>query len=298
LLSGPGCSSEGRINIKRFIFDMDETKVMQNLRQDIVVPMRTSEHGAPLFAFHPLSGMGFCYSPLADRLGNTFSFYCVQAIGTDGERQPLDCIEAMAVCYAAEIRQLIVKRERPLSLLGWSFGGVVALQTAMCLAKEGFNIATVFLLDSHAVFRTPNHRTPGDAEVVWLFAWHLSKLAGLELDLTPERFLGKRLNEQAVLIESRLRPVIEMSDFGSIRDLLRVFKANFQALHRYSLKPYEGRVVYFKAGLSSSIATLQSQPLFDYVSDLETHEIAADHFQLLNEPYVGQIAARIQPPLE
>jgi N-(5-amino-5-carboxypentanoyl)-L-cysteinyl-D-valine synthase len=54
--------------------------------------------------------------------------------------------EALARYYLAHVRRL--QPSGPYSLLGWSFGGVLALEMALQLAREGETVANLFFIDS------------------------------------------------------------------------------------------------------------------------------------------------------
>lgn len=61
-------------------------------------------------------------------------------------RQPMPSFEALAKYYLAHVREM--QSSGPYSLLGWSFGGVLALEMALQLAAEGETVANVFFIDS------------------------------------------------------------------------------------------------------------------------------------------------------
>ncbi|MGK5641713.1 amino acid adenylation domain-containing protein, partial [Streptomyces sp. URMC 126] len=65
---------------------------------------------------------------------------------------PMESFEAVADYYLEHVRAL--RPSGPYSLLGWSFGGIVALEAALRLAREGEKIDHLFLIDPYFDIRT------------------------------------------------------------------------------------------------------------------------------------------------
>src|SRR5262249_52982882 len=82
---------------------------------------------------------------LARQLGTGHPFYALQAAGLDEGQEPLDRLEEMAARYAEAIRT--VQPEGPYHLGGWSLGGLVAFEMARQLTEQGYEVATLAVLD-------------------------------------------------------------------------------------------------------------------------------------------------------
>lgn len=61
------------------------------------------------------------------------------------QHTPMSNFEEISAYYLSKIRQR--RPQGPYNLLGWSFGGVVALQIASCLASEGERVENLILID-------------------------------------------------------------------------------------------------------------------------------------------------------
>ncbi|NED54190.1 non-ribosomal peptide synthetase, partial [Micromonospora aurantiaca] len=86
---------------------------------DVVLPIRTGGDKAPIWCFHPGSGLSWCYFGLAAGLPGR-PVYGVQARGFDGVTPPPESIEAMTDDY---IEQMTSRQPQgPYHLLGWSLG--------------------------------------------------------------------------------------------------------------------------------------------------------------------------------
>jgi thioesterase domain-containing protein len=107
---------------------------------DVLLPLRTTGSGVPLFCVHPLSGLGWCYAGLVPYLGRR-PLYCLQA-----RRPPARDLAAMVAGYIARIRT--VRPDGPYQLMGWSAGGSIAHAVACGLQREGADVGFLALLDS------------------------------------------------------------------------------------------------------------------------------------------------------
>ena len=96
--------------------------------------------GTPLFWFHALDGRTLCYADLAHRLAGR-PLYGLEGDGNDGAS-----LETLAAHYAEAISG--VQPQGPYLLGGWSFGGLLAWETARRLKELGREVGLVVLLDS------------------------------------------------------------------------------------------------------------------------------------------------------
>jgi thioesterase domain-containing protein/NADPH:quinone reductase-like Zn-dependent oxidoreductase/acyl carrier protein len=112
-----------------------------------LVAMRPGGTRPPLFLVHAAGGLAASYARLVFSLPADLPAIAIQSRAVDADRAEFDSIEAMAEAYAG----LLAKRqpEGPLHLLGFSFGGFVALTAAAILEKAGREVAMVALLDAN-----------------------------------------------------------------------------------------------------------------------------------------------------
>ncbi len=123
-----------------------------------VVPLRSAGAGAPLFCVHPVGGLAWCYSGLADRIG-TRPLYGLQATGLPS--MP-DSLAELARHYVDRI--VSVQPDGPYHLLGWSLGGNIAHEMAVQLRMRGHTVASLVLLDSLPPDAVPDDRPVPEAE--------------------------------------------------------------------------------------------------------------------------------------
>ena len=213
----------------------------------------------PFFFVHPVGGTILQYRALARRLGVERPFYALQSPALEGNPLSPDIsIEALAQSYLGAVRTSVPKG--PYLLGGWSFGGLVAVEMARSLRRSGEEVALLALLDSHA--RSDPH---ADANgLATLAAWELG-----DGQSWPQQY------------------------FATVE---RIVYAHLGAAGRWTPKPYDGRAILFAAHRNGVVrdATLGWGPLLPRLSVVE---VEADHFSLLREPAVDQIAEKLRAAL-
>ena len=111
-----------------------------------LVPVQPNGAKSPFFCVHPGGGHVMAYHRLAQLLGTDRPFYGLQAIGIDGQAEPLADFELMAARYIAELRQ--VQPVGPYLLGGWCTGGRIAHEMACRLEAQGERVALLVFFDA------------------------------------------------------------------------------------------------------------------------------------------------------
>ncbi|PZS34195.1 MAG: hypothetical protein DLM58_06205 [Pseudonocardiales bacterium] len=110
-----------------------------------IVKLSAGGNQAPLFCVHSASGSAYHYQQFAQLVGVDRPVYGIEAPGFDGDRQPIRSVPELSAEYAATLQ-----REQPeggFALLGWSLGGIIALDIARRLAADGIQVRQVILVD-------------------------------------------------------------------------------------------------------------------------------------------------------
>lgn len=200
------------------------------------------------------------YRALARKLGGERPFYALQSPAFEGNPLSPDItIEALARTYLDAVRT--ASPNGPYLLGGWSFGGLVAAEMALALCQAGEEVALLALLDSHA--QSDPHADPN--ELATLTAWEPGD--------------GQSWPQQ---------------HFATVE---RIVHAHLGAVRRWTPKPYDGHAILFAAhqpGVARD-ATLGWGPLLPRLSVIE---VEADHFSLLREPAVDEIAQKLHAALK
>lgn len=172
--------------------------------------------GAPhAVCFLPTAfGLGTRYRTLAIRLATRADYWTCSLPGLLPGEQPLGTIEELAAYCVAQFKAAGSYEEW--SLIGWSFGGVLAYETARQMADAGLSVRQLVLLDS---FLPP------------LGAWQEVCNDERMFDLMIARELS------GTTPEGHFPPEIVM----------RLFKTHTSALMRYEPVPYAGSVAEIRA---------------------------------------------------
>src|SRR5580698_6922539 len=84
---------------------------------------------------------------LAKHIRTGHPIYGIQSKGTDGMEEPFERVEDMAKFYLGALKEL--QPQGPYILIGYSFGGLVALEMAQRLSEDGKKIGLLVLIDSY-----------------------------------------------------------------------------------------------------------------------------------------------------
>ncbi len=259
-----------------------------------LVPPAEAGPGRPLFLIHPAGGHVFCYLDLARRLGPDRPVYGLATPPlAAGERAP--GLEERAAVYVEAI--VSVQPQGPYALGAWSLGGVFAWEVAQQLRQRGEEVALLTLLDSQA----PDPAAPrrDQADLLAALAEELEASSGQTLAITAPalRELPEAERVKTVFEAARRAGAIP-ADVGEEAALehLRALEANVSATRAYRPRPYAGRVLLVQAtGRGRESEALGWNALA--VGGLEVASFATDHYRLLSEPTLGELASLLRERL-
>jgi len=256
-----------------------------------LVPLQAGA-GRPLFFVHAAGGNVASYAALARHLGPGLPFHALQSRGLEGDELPHARVEEMAADYLAALRA--VQPAGPYRLGGWSMGGLVAFEMARLLAAAGEEVDLLALVDTRAP-RDDLPAVPPDAA---------SLLAGflLHLGLAAER-IPPFVEDVAVLApDDRLRRAWEEAraadvvpgdlDLPRFDRLWTVFRANADAAFAYRPGPSTADLLLVSAGDRPTPAAPEAARWRALTAGtVRTATVAGDHFGLVREPHVRELAA-------
>ncbi|HEX8619605.1 MAG TPA: amino acid adenylation domain-containing protein, partial [Thermoanaerobaculia bacterium] len=263
---------------------------------DIVVPIQTGGDAAPVFAMPGAGGNVLSLRPLSRALGVGQPFFALQAVGLDGSTAPLTSVEQTAQANLGALKA--VQPAGPYRLIGHSYGGVVAYEMARILLEQGDEVASLVLLDSFAP-SVVQHKLGGDEfaelrEACVAVAGLYDKTLDIDVDRlrtsTKEenvQYLAGLLNEQGLEIGAE-----QFAAFHS------VYRANLLCYRGYepSMLPAAIDVLLYRA-TEAQHGDWELPPDYGWNQLLprpvRTHDIAANHHSILEQPHVERVAALI-----
>ncbi|WP_294498649.1 amino acid adenylation domain-containing protein [uncultured Rothia sp.] len=120
-------------------------------REQPVVP-DTTEAPAPLFILPPAGGLGWCYAGYLSHLPAQQGVYALQAEAfSDPQAGFASSLQELAEGYLKLIEKTLAERSLPgrFALMGWSVGGIAAVQVAALAQAAGAQVERVILLDAY-----------------------------------------------------------------------------------------------------------------------------------------------------
>jgi thioesterase domain-containing protein/acyl carrier protein len=245
----------------------------------------------PLFCVHGAGGNVLNFKIISDRLGHEQPFYGLQAQGVDGRLAPLATIEEMATQYVEAIRT--VDAHGPYRLAGYSAGGVIALEMAQQLKRDGAAVELLAMIDT--LSPTAARRKVSNFKKLWLMRHWTVQFA---LDWPGRRRRGKLADATYALALQRLargEPLPpELVEF-------HLFRSFVAAQERYHPAPYDGSMVLFKATQADTqyLGAGDTLGWDEHISDdIRVTTIAGSHFSMMAEPGVSELIAAFKKELD
>jgi amino acid adenylation domain-containing protein len=210
---------------------------------DVIIPLQSAGDEPPLFCIHPGYGLSWSYSGLVPHLGPNIPIYALQARNLDHDEPMPRSVTEMARDYLAQIRR--VQPRGPYRLLGWSFGGLVALAIAGLLHEEGSEVSLLALLDSHlpsvdGEALGPLERAPSDDRHLAMFL----TMIGYDGPIPPADEV--QWEEIAASLRRRHDPLGGLPS-RAFQGMLAVSANNLKLAQQFSPAVYRGELIYFRS---------------------------------------------------
>nr|WP_268988302.1 non-ribosomal peptide synthetase [Rhodococcus fascians] len=268
------------ISMQSLLMDASVTALAERISSDsveaeelaVLLPLRESGEGAPMFGIHPILGLSWCYSGLGSYIDNP-----LYGLQTPAPKELPTTLAQLASRYIDAV--IRVAPAGPVHLLGWSLGGVIAHEMAAQLVASGRTVASLTLLDAH-------HGDRGE----WADAIPVADLmSGLGLDLAVPDGQVVSLDTAGELLDSvDTGGILGRAD---IERLIGAAKHNHELLQRHRPSVYPGDVLYVAAGLDDGDGVGQWYP---HVAGSTTVVSAqATHWQMCAPATLAAIGPRI-----
>ncbi|MEE3623998.1 amino acid adenylation domain-containing protein [Nitrospirillum sp. BR 11752] len=221
----------------------------------VLLPLRTQGQGAPLFCIHPVVGLGWAYAGLLRHIGPEHPVYALQARGLADDtalpQAPLPrSVEEMADEYLTHIRR--VQPQGPYHLLGWSFGGLVAVAIAHKLQREGEQVDLLSLLDAYPFVQSPAGQEPSEAELATAALGFLGYSPGDVAVTGGDRPLGMAavadfLCREYDVLSMPLVQQMRQENRDIVSSVLRVIQNNLAIARKFKPQPLNTGLLFFRA---------------------------------------------------
>lgn len=206
------------------------------------IRLKAGERKPPVFIAPGLDGRA-TFSGLARQIQTEHAIYGLLAKGLDGIEEPQDRIEEMAEFYLETVTDL--QPEGPYMLIGYSFGGLVALEMAEQMLESGKTVELLVLIDAY-----PHPRFLATRQRLRL-AIQRSKRHVTEVRRRsfPEALSYLKSGMENRLHHARVLHDDESSDASPLslaRTTSRVKELSYIALAHYRPRPYPGSIKFVK----------------------------------------------------
>ncbi len=206
-----------------------------------LVPLRAKGTRPPAFCVHALQGGVYFYETLLPYISPEHPVLGLQAVGVDGNVEPFSTVDALVTHH---LQQICARQpDGPYYLIGFSFGGRLALEIARQLKDDHQQRVHVLMIDDHlpANAASPRKRTAAQRFSTLLFvAFRLplryKRLYTLQLLQRFRRALSPQRGLFPVDHDAHLPP-----------DVRRVKEAHKAAARNYIPRPFDGPVTYLRA---------------------------------------------------
>jgi acetoacetyl-CoA synthetase len=225
-----------------------------------LVLLREGPQTPPIFLAHGLGGSAMDFFQPVRHIQSEHPIYGLQAKGSDGLDEPLNRIEDMADFWLQAIRH--VQPHGPYVLIGYSLGGLIALEMAQRLRIRGEKVALLTMLDAY-----PYIHFLSLAQRVRLFARQFKR--GLHS-------LGDFKSGAAYKPPSGIPLTPAMQ---------RTRDAAFMALTSYRPRPYEGNVKFVRAAIPSAFPSNAAAVWRPFIAKLQVETVPGDHLGIIATHY-------------
>jgi thioesterase domain-containing protein/ketosteroid isomerase-like protein len=250
------------------------------------LPLRSSGTKRPFFCVHPIGGGALCYEPLVKALDPERPFFGIQAPTLEDIEARPSSVEEMAARYVDAVQR--AQPKGPYLLGGWSFGGVVAIEMARRLKRDGKAVAQLVLFDvtlspgaGMELLRRVDERLPTLAMLPAIFAGPSGRAKGG--GRPPKRDLSRLAGTLAIAAQN-----------------LAVYEHHLALWHNYAPAELDVPATHFVAeGRPLVGALLRSAGARELsIHGVSTVRVNGDHFSMISGDHVQRLAKRISAALD
>jgi thioesterase domain-containing protein/acyl carrier protein len=260
-----------------------------------LVAIQPSGTAIPIFMVPGVGGNVLVFSQLAKVLGPNQPSYGLQARGLDGKEAPFTSVPEMASHYITQIRSVLPNG--PYVVLGSCTGGLIAYEMAQQLLEQGQAVTLIVMDTWHpSSYRPHRYEWPTRFAIPLFMLWRTIGTIRTLFRL-PIQDWRPFIQHKA----ERLRSLSQSTDDND--ELLvelrveRVTQATRQAVARYAIRKYPGRIlniVASKRNVARSVTdTRHVWPEFGGGGSKTVQVAAINAGHLLTTPHVEEVTKHL-----
>lgn len=222
-----------------------------------VLRLKPGSQSPPVFIAHGLGGTVMDFYQVVKHVKTSHPILGMQAKGIDGLEEPLDRIEEMAQYSLEAVRS--VQPQGPYFLVGFSLGGLVALEMAQRLVASGERIGMLAMLDSYP---------------------HVSVISRTQRLGVKARQLWRRAANRLTWlgIKPPYQTVIEVSSTPALQHFR---DCAYRALQRYQPRFYPGKIDFVRAAIPTDFPAKPSAVWSHLAAEFTVQTVPGDHLGIM-----------------
>jgi thioesterase domain-containing protein len=260
-----------------------------------VVPLQPHGTRPPLYIVHGVGGNIVNFYGLSMRVGKDQPVYGIQSQALVANQPALLHLKDMASHYIDDIRK--VQPHGPYHLLGYSFGGTVVLEMAHQLRAAGEEVALLGMIDSKS--KDYEEELAQMTTVQTKINRRVNRFRGNTGTLPWNarlKYISEKVSTRAIRFACMAAAAMHIKRVPAF--MRSAYDINYVAVQNYKLRPYDGRLVLFRAsyqGHEEGEYDLGWGSIFR--QGVEIHDLPGDHERIFLEPNIDQLADSLRESL-
>jgi amino acid adenylation domain-containing protein len=280
---------EGKCTARRLAAILESPSNLSAAYPAGVAEIRAGTTGTPLFFLPGMDSTALQFRTLAAKLHTGRPALAIELHNLEVGPAVLESIEETAEAIIGRMRE--VQPAGPYAIIGYSFGGNLAVEVARQLTANDQGVELVTILDAYA---PGSLRNPSGLSKL---ATHLRIIARQNLR-ESYGYVSYRIQRRLFRRSSNTDPVPQLPESRTERRLAEVTKHCLRAFHSHSPKAFTGQIVLLSAtdrGDWTELADPDGAHGWRSICTDGVHVIpvACRHLDLLKEPYVTDLAGHI-----
>lgn len=232
---------------------------------------------------HPAGGLAWCYQVLAKKVSESIrsnkSVHPATSMAAIGIQCPLlnedgdltDSLSELADEYARMIQGYNATR---VHIIGWSVGGIIAHEVAVCLSEKGLSVESVTLIDAYPADVWRDEAPPSNEDALRaIFA-----MAGVETTVRPEL---TNIEEALAVIHDNSNVFRQLS-IDTLRGVVRSVVGTNKLVRTHHHRRYKGSITHIRAAADHvNKPHLSASTWRHYCDDLQEKAVPFKHVEMV-----------------